>query len=179
MNDRPREATCKSLHCPTGWLLELCFDTKAPLCGSKTLQPYWENTFYLCVMNVCASQIFWSISSSFIWDPCRILLNFNGSHKVSVVTRRLLLSFANCRQSCVILYFHYCSIRDWCYLVMRQYLTFYCIVSPVFLFITAQIKKMLCISLSKKQTNCYLHAWRIMILRSWSFWLSRQATRRH
>lgn len=76
--------------------------TKASPRSCKILQPYWGKTFYLWVMNACASQIFWSISSSFIWEASRFLLNFNGSHKESLATRRLLLFPAIHRQSCVI-----------------------------------------------------------------------------
>lgn len=72
-------------------------------------------------MNACASQIFWSISSPVIRDPSRLLLNFNGSHKVSVSAWRLVLPSA--RQSTVILYFHRRSRVVWCcYLTLSDIL---------------------------------------------------------
>lgn len=77
--------------------------------------------FYLCMMNACASQIFWSISSPVIRDLSRLLLNFNGSHKVSVSARRLVLPSA--RQSAAILYFHRWSRLVWCcYLTLSDIL---------------------------------------------------------
>lgn len=82
---------------------------KLPCVAVKYYSHIERTPFYLCKMNGCASQTFWSISSPFIRDQSRFLLNFNGSHKVSVIAQRLLLSPANCRQNCIILYFHHCS----------------------------------------------------------------------
>lgn len=80
---RPEEAARRSLR----YQWEPCTPLPVKYYSHIEKTPFF---LYLCMMNACASQIFWSISSPFIRDPSGLLLNLNGSYKVSVVAWRLV-----------------------------------------------------------------------------------------